>query len=124
MKRRICNEIKVNEEKSVHTTNQEKIDNTTFSDTYLKTCYSDLAYTVYKMGKGKDISLYSGKVDAVRYLPEPVEADVLVNGTSLTYTYSCNQKKAKETYQLKNSGDIVEIQKNGKKRLYTYDQKR
>lgn len=90
----------------------------------LKTCYSDSTYTVYKMDTNKDIYLYGGKINAVKFLPEPVQPDVLVDGTNLTYTYNCNLKEVKEKYSLKNSGDIVYIQKDGKNISYTYDQQR
>lgn len=90
----------------------------------LKTCYSDSTYTVYKMDTNKDIYLYGGKNNAVKFLPEPVQPDVLVDGTNLTYTYNCNLKEVNEKYSLKNSGDIVCIQKDGKKISYTYDQQR
>ena len=90
----------------------------------LKTCYSDSTYTVYKMDTNKDTYLYDGKINAVNFLTEPVQPDVLVDGNNLTYTYNCNLKEIKEKYCLKNNGDIVYIQKDGKNISYTYDQQR
>lgn len=57
-------------------------------------------------------------------MPEAAKQDILVNGTDLTYTYEWNQNTVSEKYRLKDSGDISEIQKDGKSIFYTYDAKR
>lgn len=89
-----------------------------------KTCYIGSLYKVYKIEKGEEIFLYEKEIDPEEALSDSVQPDVVVHGTDLIHTYKLNQNQTKEKYRLKGWGDIFEIQKEGKKVSYTYDDKR